>query len=196
MKDQTQKRGQILSAAMKVFAEKGFYKTTVSDIARTANVAHGTICLYFKTKDEILIQIFEKEISALIDHVQREIGRKPRVENKLRRLIEIQMNLIETNPELTELLLLEARQSGKFLRSTAINQIANYCELIEGVLKQGVEEGIIRSDLNLSAASTVIFGGIEGIATRWILETKRGFLSEMAQTITKLILSGIFAPQI
>ena len=63
MKDQTQKRGQILSAAMKVFAEKGFYKTTVSDIARTANVAHGTICLYFKTKDEILIQIFEKEIS-------------------------------------------------------------------------------------------------------------------------------------
>lgn len=189
MKDQTQKRGQILSAAMKVFAEKGFYKTTVSDIARTANVAHGTICLYFKTKDEILIQIFEKEISALIDHVQREIGREPRVENKLRRLI-------ETNPELTELLLLEARQSGKFLRSTAINQIANYCELIEGVLKQGVEEGIIRSDLNLSAASTVIFGGIEGIATRWILETKRGFLSEMAQTITKLILSGIFAPQI
>ena len=196
MKDQTQKRGQILSAAMKVFAEKGFYKTTVSDIARTANVAHGTICLYFKTKDEILIQIFEKEISALIDHMQREIGREPRVENKLRRLIEIQMNLIETNPELTELLLLEARQSGKFLRSTAINQIANYCELIEGVLKQGVEEGIIRSDLNLSAASTVIFGGIEGIATRWILETKRGFLSEMAQTITKLILSGIFAPQI
>ena len=128
--------------------------------------------------------------------MQREIGREPRVENKLRRLIEIQMNLIETNPELTELLLLEARQSGKFLRSTAIDQIANYCGLIEEVLKQGVKEGIIRSDLNLSAASTVIFCGIEGIATRWILESKRGSLSEMAQTIIQLILSGILAPKI
>ena len=121
--------------------------------------------------------------------MQREIGREPRVENKLRRLI-------ETNPELTELLLLEARQSGKFLRSTAIDQIANYCGLIEEVLKQGVKEGIIRSDLNLSAASTVIFCGIEGIATRWILESKRGSLSEMAQTIIQLILSGILAPKI
>jgi TetR/AcrR family fatty acid metabolism transcriptional regulator len=105
------------------------------------------------------------------------------------------MNLIETNPDLTKLLLLEARQSGKFLRSTAIDKIACYCSLIEEVLREGVEEGWIRPELECSVAATVLYCGIEGIATRWVLENQRGSLEETAKAIIDLFIQGVRNPQ-
>ncbi|MCS5613422.1 MAG: TetR family transcriptional regulator, partial [Candidatus Poribacteria bacterium] len=165
----TAKRQQILDSAVAVFAEKGFYNAKVTDIAHKAGIAHGTVYLYFQTKEDILIQIFEEKFEELVSYIFMEVGTEQNALAKLRRLILVQLQMIETNPELTELMLLEARQSSKFILSSAISKIGDYCDKIEGILKEGIEEGLVRPDLDLTVASTMLYSGIEGIATRWML---------------------------
>ena len=175
----TAKRQQILDSAVAVFAEKGFYNAKVTDIAHKAGIAHGTVYLYFQTKEDILIQIF------------MEVGVEHNALAKLRRLILIQLQMVETNPELTELMLLEARQSSKFILSSAISKIGDYCDKIEGILKEGIEEGLVRPDLDLTVASTMLYSGIEGIATRWMLENKHYNLNLCAEQLIQLFIGGI-----
>lgn len=182
-----EKRQQILDSAVAVFAEKGFYNAKVTDIAHKAGVAHGTVYLYFQTKEDILIQIFEE----LVNYIFTEVGTEHNAVAKLRRLISIQMQMVETNPELTELMLLEARQSSKFILSSAISKIGDYCDKIEGILKEGIEEGLVRPDLDLTVASTMLYSGIEGIATRWMLENKHYNLNSCAEQLTQLFIGGI-----
>ncbi len=182
-----EKRQQILDSAVAVFAEKGFYNAKVTDIAHKAGVAHGTVYLYFQTKEDILIQIFEE----LVNYIFTEVGTEHNAVAKLRRLISIQMQMVETNPELTELMLLEARQSSKFILSSAISKIGDYCDKIEGILKEGIEEGLVRPDLDLTVASTMLYSGIEGIATRWMLENKHYNLNSCAEQLIQLFIGGI-----
>ena len=124
----TAKRQQILDSAVAVFAEKGFYNAKVTDIAHKAGIAHGTVYLYFQTKEDILIQIFEEKFEELVSYIFTEVGTEQNALAKLRRLILIQLQMVETNPELTELMLLEARQSSKFILSSAISKIGDYCD--------------------------------------------------------------------
>ena len=182
-----EKRQQILDSAVAVFAAKGFYNAKVTDIAHKAGVAHGTVYLYFQTKEDILIQIFEE----LVNYIFTEVGTEHNAVAKLRRLISIQMQMVETNPELTELMLLEARQSSKFILSSAISKIGDYCDKIEGILKEGIEEGLVRPDLDLTVASTMLYSGIEGIVTRWMLENKHYNLNSCAEQLTQLFIGGI-----
>ena len=187
----TAKRQQILDSAVAVFAEKGFYNAKVTDIAHKAGVAHGTVYLYFQTKEDILIQIFEEKFEELVNYIFMEVGTEQNALAKLRRLILIQLQMVETNPELTELMLLEARQSSKFILSSAISKIGDYCDKIEGILKEGIEEGLVRPDLDLTVASTMLYSGIEGIATRWMLENKHYNLNSYAEQLIQLFIGGI-----
>ena len=187
----TAKRQQILDSAVAVFAEKGFYNAKVTDIAHKAGVAHGTVYLYFQTKEDILIQIFEEKFEELVSYIFMEVGTEQNALAKLRRLILIQLQMVETNPELTELMLLEARQSSKFILSSAISKIGDYCDKIEGILKEGIEEGLVRPDLDLTVASTMLYSGIEGIATRWMLEDKHYNLNLCAEQLIQLFIGGI-----
>ena len=187
----TAKRQQILDSAVAVFAEKGFYNAKVTDIAHKAGVAHGTVYLYFQTKEDILIQIFEEKFEELVSYIFMEVRTEQNALAKLRRLILIQLQMVETNPELTELMLLEARQSSKFILSSAISKIGDYCDKIEGILKEGIEEGLVRPDLDLTVASTMLYSGIEGIATRWMLENKHYNLNSYAEQLIQLFIGGI-----
>ena len=85
-----EKRQQILDSAVAVFAAKGFYNAKVTDIAHKAGVAHGTVYLYFQTKEDILIQIFEEKFEELVNYIFTEVGTEHNAVAKLRRLISIQ----------------------------------------------------------------------------------------------------------
>src|SRR5947208_966939 len=89
------KRERILRAAVKVFAKSGFYATRVSDVARAAGVADGTIYLYFKSKDELLVSLFEDRVERLLSFMREELPRHKRAKDKLRRLVEMQLGLLE-----------------------------------------------------------------------------------------------------
>ena len=104
-KKQEKKRKDILEAAAGVFAREGFHKAKIQDVAREAGVAHGTVYLYFGSKDDLLVSVFRENIRELVEYLGSEIQKEKNAEDKLRRMISFQIELIETNPELTALML-------------------------------------------------------------------------------------------
>ena len=188
---QAEKRKRILGAAATVFAREGFYNAKMEDVANEAGVAHGTVYLYFGSKDDLLISIFRENLSELVEYVRSETQKERNAEDKLRRMISLQIELIETNPELTALLLVEFPQTGRFLSSDAMDELVVYMGMIVDILKQGVVEKVFDDSIDVNAVATVIYAGIQGIATRWILEEMKYPLKKIANEISELFLRGI-----
>jgi TetR/AcrR family transcriptional regulator, fatty acid metabolism regulator protein len=93
---------QIIDAAVRVFARTGFYNSRVSDIAREAGIASGTIYLYFKTKDEILVTLFREKMAGFVSTLRKEIAGEPDAPAKLRRLVRLHFETLEARPDLAE----------------------------------------------------------------------------------------------
>src|ERR1700730_15628064 len=110
------KRERILDAAVKIFAEKGFYNAKVSEIARVANVADGTIYLYFKSKDDLLISIFEDRMKLVNEQIHAALARGRNPVEKLREVVLTHFAMVEAQPQLAEVLTVELRQSSKFIK--------------------------------------------------------------------------------
>ncbi len=189
--DPERRRQDILQAAIAVFARKGYYTAKVSDVAHEAGIAHGTVYLYFKSKEDLLLAIFTEKMGEMIDYIQEQVATVIGAESQLKRLIQVQIELIETYPELTELILVELRQSGKFLRSEAIDQIQRYLGIIQSILEEGIAEKVFSDSLDVEVVSTILYAGIEGLATRWILEGTPYALGQAADTVTRTFLDGI-----
>ena len=190
-KKQAEKRKGILKAAARVFAREGFHNAKIGDVAYEAGVAHGTVYLYFESKDDLLVSVFRENLSELIEYVKSEIQKEENAEDRLRRMISLQIELIETNPELTALLLVEFPQTGKFLNSHAMDEVAAYIDMIADILKEGMAERTFDYTMDANIVATVIYAGIQGIATRWILEEMKYPLKEVAGEISAVFLSGI-----
>ena len=144
---------QIIEAAVRVFARKGYYNSRVSDIAREAGIAAGTIYLYFKTKDEILVTLFRDNMADFVDTLLKAIADEPDAASKVRRLVSLHFRMLEENPDLAEVVQVELRQGQKFLRGASGQEIAAYFALIGSVLGQGVVEGRFRSGLPIKVAA-------------------------------------------
>jgi TetR/AcrR family fatty acid metabolism transcriptional regulator len=182
---------QIIEAAIRVFARAGFYNSRVSDIAREAGVASGTIYLYFKTKDEILVTLFREKMAEWVASVRREIAAEPDAIRKLRRLVALHFSVLEQHPDLAEVVQVELRQGHKFFRGASAQEVSAYFELIGAVLEEGIAAGQFRPDLSVKMATKVLFGAMDQVATSWVLG-KRGYhLSDAAEPVTSIFLQGV-----
>jgi TetR/AcrR family fatty acid metabolism transcriptional regulator len=184
---------QILAAATRVFARKGYYNSRVSDIAREAGIAAGTIYLYFDTKEEILITLFRKNMAEFVSAVWRAIAREQDAVAKVKRLVELHFEILERQPELAEVVQVELRQGQKFFRGPATQEIAGYFALIASVLEEGVAMGLFREDLPVKLGAKMLFGAMDQMATSWVLG-KRGYrLVDTAPAVADLFLQGFAA---
>jgi TetR/AcrR family fatty acid metabolism transcriptional regulator len=190
-KKRAEKRRAILEAAAVVFAKEGFYNAKIEDVAHEAGVAHGTVYLYFGSKEDLLISIFRENLNWLMEYMQSEIQKETNAEDKLSKMISLQIELLETNPELAALMLVEFPQTGRFLSSDAIDGLAAYIDMIADILKQGVTEKVFDDSIDMDIIATVIYAGIQGIATRWILEGMEYPLKKVAGEISEVFLRGI-----
>src|SRR5512145_3154219 len=138
---------QIIDAAIRVFARNGYYNSRVSDIAREAGIASGTIYLYFKTKDEILVTLFREKMAEWVAHVRREVAGEPDAIAKIRRLVALHFQVLEGHPDLAEVVQVELRQGQKFFRGASAHEVSAYFELIGSILQEGVAAGVFRGDL-------------------------------------------------
>ncbi len=120
------KRGKILEAAVKVFARNGFYQSKVSEIAREAEVADGTIYLYFHNKDDILINLFEEEMTRIIEAMKAVIAREDDPVRQLEKFAQAHLGLVKRNKELAEVIQVEIRQSSKFMKEYDNKKFAEY----------------------------------------------------------------------
>lgn len=184
---------QIVDAAIRVFARTGFYNSRVSDIAREAGIASGTIYLYFRTKDEILVTLFREKMAEWVRLVRREIACEPGAVAKIRRLVALHFTVLERDPDLAEVVQVELRQGQKFFRGASAHEVSAYLDLIGSVLTEGVVAGTFRPDLPVKVATKVLFGAMDQVATSWVLG-KRGYrLGEAADAVASIFLKGVTA---
>ena len=185
------KSQQIIEAAVRVFARKGYFSSRVSDIAREAGIAAGTIYLYFKTKEDILIMLFRDKMAAFVASLRRAIVDEPDAVAKVRRLVYLHFEMLEGNPDLAEVVQVELRQGQKFFRGASSQEIAAYFALIGSILEEGVGQGHFKSDLPVKVATKMLFGAMDQMATSWVLG-KRGYrLVDTAPAVADLFLHGV-----
>src|SRR5216683_6261817 len=184
---------QIIDAAIRVFARTGYYNSRVSDIAREAGIASGTIYLYFPTKDEILVTLFREKMAQWVALVRREIAAERGAEAKIRKLVALHFAVLEGDPDLAEVVQVELRQGQKFFRGASAHEVAAYFALIGSVLEEGVGQGHFKADLPVKVATKVLFGAMDQMATSWVLG-KRGYrLVDTAPAVADLFLQGVAA---
>ncbi|HEV8457641.1 MAG TPA: TetR/AcrR family transcriptional regulator [Methylomirabilota bacterium] len=186
---------QIIEAAVRVFARKGYFNSRVSDIAREAGIAAGTIYLYFKTKEDILTTLFREKMAEFVAKLWKAMADQPDPVSKVRRLVYLHFDLLERNPELAEVVQIELRQGQKFFRGASSQEIASYFALIGSVLEEGVAAGRFRANLPVKVATKMLFGAMDQMATSWVLGKREYRLVDTADAVANLFLQGVAANQ-
>jgi TetR/AcrR family fatty acid metabolism transcriptional regulator len=187
------KHHQIIEAAVRVFARNGYYNSRVSDIAREAGVASGTIYLYFKTKEAILVTLFREKMAAWVAHVRAEIAGETDAVAKIRRLVALHFGVLENDPALAEVVQVELRQGHKFFRGASAHEVSAYFELITSILEEGQATRVFRRDVPVKIATKVLFGAMDKVATSWVLGKRKYRLSEAADAVAAVFLRGVTA---
>jgi TetR/AcrR family fatty acid metabolism transcriptional regulator len=190
-----EKRDRILRAAVKIFSRKGFFNSKVSEIARAASVADGTIYLYFRNKDDLLISLFEEKMGEVVADVRRRIAVGGNALEKLKIFIGNHMDLLERESGLVEVIQVELRQSSKFLKDYTPVKFFEYLEIISDILEEGKREGLLRPDLNVSIARRAIFGALDELSLTYILSRKPKYHPTLtAAELCRLLLEGLCVP--
>jgi TetR/AcrR family fatty acid metabolism transcriptional regulator len=189
------KRERILRGAVKVFAKKGFYASRVAEIARAAGVADGTIYLYFKNKDDVLTSLFEDRIARLLTLLREEVERTAGAQQRVRRIVEFQLGLLEGERDLAEVITVNLRQSTRLLKQYATKRFLEYLDLMAHVVAEGQRAGEIRDDVSPRIMARAIFGAMDGIAMTWALgSAEAGGLKRAASQLADVLISGLAPP--
>ena len=189
------KREAILRSAIKVFARKGYFNSKVADIAGKANIADGTVYLYFKSKEEILHSIFDRAMFEFISEGKKEIAEIEQADKKLKRIAELHLEKLGADRDLAIVFQVQLRGSIKFMREFSAAGFAEYLEIIHETIKEGQIQGVFRKDLNPIICSKIFFGAIDEMVTNWILSKKKYELSPLADEVLKVFSGGILAKQ-
>lgn len=170
---------KILDAATEAFAESGYHQCQVSKIARLAGVADGTIYLYFKNKEEILIRLFEVRMGNFITRIRAELESCQTTRTRLRAIIQTHFSYMANDRSLAVVTQFELRQPNPSLRAAISGPLRDYFRLIEGVVQEGIERREV-APVNVKLARQMIFGTIDEATTDWLMaRTERNLLNEV-----------------
>ncbi len=187
-----EKYRMILNAAKHVFAMEGFYNSKVSEIAREAHVADGTIYLYFKNKDDILISLFEEELNRIIITVKSKIEHIEDPREKIIVFCDNHLNMVESDRALAEVIQVELRQSNKFMREYKNKHFLAYLNIIADIVAQGQEQGIFRTDVRPDICARMIFGSLDELSTYLVTARRKRFdVHEVAIMVGNSFLNGL-----
>jgi len=181
----------ILRAAIKVFAGSGFFNSKVADIAREAGVADGTVYLYFKNKDDILVSIFNHYMDEALAAGKASLAEIDDPIEKLRRIVRAHLERLGRDRNLAVVFQVELRSSTKFMEQFSATKVTEYLELIRAVIEDGQREGVFRAGINTKVAAKVLFGALDEMATNWVLSRKRYNLISTAEPVLDVFLNGV-----
>ena len=163
------KRERILSAAERIFARHGFFAAKVSDVAKEAGVADGTIYLYFKSKDDVLISLFERRMQQVNDTLRTAVAKHKSPRDQLRAFIQAYLQLVHDEPAAAEVLTIELRQSSKFMKEYENPEFADFLRMLGGIIAAAQDKGELTSGIPPHVAARMIFGMLDELALAWVL---------------------------
>lgn len=181
---------QIIDAAVVVIAEHGYHQAQVSKIAKQAGVADGTIYLYFKNKEDILISLFQEKMGSFIEKIEQEIAGISSPLEKLYVLVKKHFESLAQDHHLAVVTQLELRQSNKELRQRINEVLKRYLRIIDEIVKEGIEKGEFRRDLDIRLTRQMIFGAIDETVTTWVMNEQKYDLVALANPVYELLTKG------
>src|SRR5688500_4124366 len=179
----TDKREAILRAATDIFAERGFFNAQVADVARAAGVAAGTVYLYFRSKDDLLIQLFERTMREAFAEVRAKAAEVRDPAERLRLLARPHLARLGPHRQLALGVQVELRPSVKLMDRLSPSLLRDYLGQIRSAFADGQAAGLFRADFNPTTAAKMFFGALDEMATNWILSARRYSLEAQADEV-------------
>ncbi|WP_318508109.1 TetR/AcrR family transcriptional regulator [Bacillus sp. T3] len=190
MKKDKPKYRQIIDAAVIVIAENGYHQAQVSKIAKQAGVADGTIYLYFKNKDDILVSLFREKMGNFVENVQTKIAGFSTAAEKLLIMVEAHFDMLSNDHYLARVTQLELRQANIELRIKLNDVLKGYLKVVDQILAEGIENGEFEKSLDTRLARQMIFGTIDETITTWVMNEQKYDLVALAPKVQHLLLNG------
>jgi TetR/AcrR family fatty acid metabolism transcriptional regulator len=182
---------RILDAAIAVIAEKGFFTARISDVAQRADVADGTVYLYFKSKEEILMKAINAAFDGFMRNARIELGKIASPEQQLRRLAYLHLEAMGSNRNAAIVFQMELRQSTRFLEEFSHDHMVEYFALVREAIRRGQHDGTFRADLSDKVAANCFFGSLDEMVTSWVLSGEDYPLAHAADHVCDVILKGL-----
>ncbi len=188
-----EKRANIVDAAVEVFAEKGYRSARISDIARRAGVADGTIYLYFRNKEDLLLTIFEEKMEELLASIEAAVRAAPEPISQVRAYARFHFDAIRNQPALAQVLQVELRQSSRFVREYRPERLWQYLDVFQQIVRQGQQTGVFRDDVDAFLVKWAFFGALDELSIQWVVARRRDRfdLDRAADQVVDIFLRGM-----
>jgi len=181
----------IIQAAIRVFAENGYHNAQVSKIAREANVADGTIYLYFDNKADLLISVFRETMGNFVQKVKETISQFPNASDQLKALIHAQFESLARDINLALVTQVELRQANADIRMGIGPILKEYLDVIDGIVELGKRQGVFREDVITHVARKMIFGTLDETVTSWVMSSKKHDLLNLVEPVHQCLVYGL-----
>jgi len=185
------KYSRILEAAIKIFAVQGFFQSTISQIAKEAGVADGTIYLYFKNKDDILVNFFSYKAKQIFDRFREDVKAAETALDKLRKLIFRHLGEFQSDRNMAVVYQVEIHQNSRLVETQLKEMSKMYLNIVSEIVEQGQQEGTIRKDLYVGLVKRYILGAIDEVINTWLHSDREYDLVSMADPLIDLFIRGI-----
>jgi TetR/AcrR family fatty acid metabolism transcriptional regulator len=186
------KRQQLLGAAVRVFARKGFHASRVGDIAQEAGVAHGLLYHYFKSKDQVLEAVFHENWSILVARIESVEETDEPAADQIRHIAAIVLRTWLHLPDVVRVVIQEFGRSPEL--GERIGELTLPIDVLQRVIERGIKRGEFRKDVDPAFAATVVYGSIDELLTGWVLgrlPSDEEAVARAEQTLVEVILLGL-----
>jgi TetR/AcrR family fatty acid metabolism transcriptional regulator len=184
----------ILNAALEVFGEKGYHNATISEIARQAGVSEATIYEYFGSKEDLLFAIPKEITDRSVDFLTTIIPFFKGPGNKIRAIVYGYFNLYHDNPNYSSLVLLDLMHNRNFMETEGYDAVRQATDFILEAIREGIESGEFREDIDPYLVRSMILGTIEHIFLNWHLKGRKKELESFVDPLVDTIIKGISSP--
>jgi len=184
---------EILEAARKVFAKKGFSQATVDEIAHTAGVAKGTVYLYFPSKRTIYLAALQHGIEALHQRTGERLAQAPTLAAKIRAFVETRVEYFDENRDFFKIYYSELGNifMAPHRLSKELNQLySRQARVLEALLAEGVRRGEIRA-VPPGPTAFAIYDLTRGLIARRLLNGAKGGGKDDVEFLMDLVWKGI-----
>ena len=165
------KRRQILDAAIRVFATRGFHACRVSDVADEAGVAYGLVYHYFGSKEEILNTLFSERWQIMLDAIA-EIDTRQEIpaRDKLYLVASFIIDSYRHEPDLMKVIIVEVTRAANSFGREHLAKIREAYDMIGQIVEGAQRDGVFKREISPDFAALMFYGAIEQLLSGWIFD--------------------------
>lgn len=190
-KKEGNKEQEIIVASVRVFSCEGYSEAKIHKIADEAGIASGTVYLYFKNKEEILLRIFESVWKNLFERMEKVDNKESEPIRKVQLLIDNVFEFFNSDPDLATVFVNEQHHIMKHNNTIVMNNYTKTIGICEKVLNDGIKKNVFKKETDSIVFSTFFFGGIRYLLQQWAQNRKKISLEKSRENIKSLVLHGI-----